>query len=166
MAAITDLASASSLAATDLFVVNQSGTDRKAPYTLLHQSGTWAPDLQFGGGNTGRTYNAVTGLYVRVGRLITVNCTFTLAAKGSSTGNAIVQDSSGVLAGLGTPTTVGVGALNWDNMTSSLYLMQAMQIGTAFYIMGLTAAATATSVLTHAAFANNTTIRFTVSYFI
>jgi len=30
MAAITDLASASSIAATDYFVVNQSGTDRKA----------------------------------------------------------------------------------------------------------------------------------------
>jgi hypothetical protein len=168
MANIHGLAAITSLAAADEFVVyqNTSGNDKRIATSNFIANGTWNPDLQFGGGNTGRTYNNVTGLYVRVGRLIVVNCVFQLAAKGSSTGNAIVQDSGGVLAALGTPTTVATGIVNFDTMTSSLVGMQVMQIGTAFYLQGLTAAATTMSTLTHAAFANTTTIRFTVSYFI
>lgn len=168
MASIHTLAAITSLAAADEFVVyqNSSGNDKRIATSNFIANGTWGPDLQFGGGKTGLTYSSVAGSYVRVGRLIVANCAFTLSAKGSSTGNAIVQDSSGVLAGLGTPTTVGPAPVSWDTMTSSLVIVQALQIGTAFYIQGLTAAAASIATLTHAAFANTTTIRFTVSYFI
>jgi hypothetical protein len=51
MAAITDLASASSIAATDYFVVSQSGTDRKAlanKMPMLDQAQTFTAAQTFG----------------------------------------------------------------------------------------------------------------------
>jgi hypothetical protein len=168
MASIHTLAAITSLAAADEFVVyqNSSGNDKRIAISNVIANGTWSPDLQFGGGKTGLTYSSVGGLYVRVGRLITVNCVFTLSAKGSSTGDAVVQDSSGILAGLGTPTTVGTGVANFGTMTTSILGMQVLQSGVAFYLQGLTAAGVTMNTLTHAAFANTTTIRFTLSYFI
>ena len=131
-----------------------------------YAEGIWSPDLQFGGAKVGLTYSSVVGLYTRIGRLVVANATFTLSAKGSSTGNAIVQDSSGILAGLGTPTTVSTGVINFNNMTTSLVGMQALQIGSAFYMQGLAAAGATVNTLNASDFANNTTIRFTVAYFI
>ncbi|TXH41795.1 MAG: hypothetical protein E6Q97_36860 [Desulfurellales bacterium] len=52
MASITDLSSASSIATTDYFVVNQSGTDRKAQANklpLLSAANTFTADQTFNG---------------------------------------------------------------------------------------------------------------------
>jgi hypothetical protein len=129
-----------------------------------YDEGTWNPQLQFGGAATGIVYNQIAGYYVRVGKLIAANCIMTLANKGTATGNAIVVDFGGVLATLGTPLTVAVGAVSYDNLATTFTQMIALQIGTSFYLQGTAAAAVNQPTLTHAAFANNSTLRFSVVY--
>ncbi len=50
--------------------------------------GTFTPGLSFGGGTTGITYNNQTGVYVRIGRVVYIQCTVGITSKGSSTGAA------------------------------------------------------------------------------
>lgn len=126
--------------------------------------GTWSPDLQFGGAKVGITYATVAGHYVRIGKLVVASCNITLTNKGSSTGTAIVQDSSGILAAIGTPATVSPGPVRFSSMTTSLIGMTVEQSGTQFYLLGATGASTGYGTLAASDFANNTTIRFTVAY--
>ena len=55
-----------------------------------YEEGTWTPALNFGGGSTGITYSGQLGTYVKIGKLVWLNCRLTLTAKGSSTGSARV----------------------------------------------------------------------------
>jgi hypothetical protein len=55
-----------------------------------YEEGTWTPTLTFGGGSTGMTYGGQLGTYVKIGKLVWLNCRVTLTAKGSSTGTARV----------------------------------------------------------------------------
>ena len=51
-----------------------------------YEEGTFTPFISFGGGTTGITYFTQTGLYTRVGRVVTVSGHIYLNTKGSSTG--------------------------------------------------------------------------------
>ena len=51
-----------------------------------YEEGTFTPFISFGGGTTGITYFTQTGLYTRVGRVVTVSGSIYLNTKGSSTG--------------------------------------------------------------------------------
>lgn len=55
MTAITDLATASSVANANYYVISQSGTDKKVTHSTVLASfitaGTWSPTLAFSGGN-------------------------------------------------------------------------------------------------------------------
>jgi hypothetical protein len=51
-----------------------------------YEEGTFTPFISFGGGVVGITYNTQTGLYTRVGRVVTVSGHIYLNTKGSSTG--------------------------------------------------------------------------------
>jgi hypothetical protein len=53
-----------------------------------YEEGTWTPGISFGGATTGITYADRAGLYVKVGRQVTVTCLFNLSNKGSATGTA------------------------------------------------------------------------------
>ena len=53
-----------------------------------YEEGTWTPDLQFGAAKVGITYTNRSGTYTKIGRLVALNFSFLLSAKGSSTGNA------------------------------------------------------------------------------
>jgi hypothetical protein len=55
-----------------------------------YMEGTWTPDLQFGGLNTGITYSARYGYYTKVGRLVFATFDFTLSSKGTATGSASI----------------------------------------------------------------------------
>lgn len=64
MAAITDLATASSVASADYYVISQSGTDKKMAHSTLLanfiSAGTWTPALAFStsNGTASMTYTA------------------------------------------------------------------------------------------------------------
>lgn len=51
-----------------------------------YEEGTFTPFISFGGGTTGITYYTQTGLYTRVGRVVTVSGNIYVNSKGSSTG--------------------------------------------------------------------------------
>ena len=91
-----------------------------------YEEGTFTPNLTFGGSSTGVTFGFLTGVYIKIGRLVTIRWGFLLTSKGTSTGNAritglpfTIQDLSyadavGTCAGAGytgltsVPFTIGV----------------------------------------------------------
>jgi hypothetical protein len=58
--------------------------------TNAYVEGTFTPAVTFGGGNTGITYTTQSGFYTRIGRMVHVELTVLLSAKGSSTGAAVI----------------------------------------------------------------------------
>ena len=88
------LTDAGNLSVTGNFVVGTSGkgidfsaTAGTGTSELLadYEEGTWSPGVNFGGNNVDMVVTT-TGTYTKVGRLVTVRCTVTFSAKGSSTG--------------------------------------------------------------------------------
>jgi hypothetical protein len=53
-----------------------------------YEEGTWTPRILFGGSDTGNTYGAQEGTYVKVGNLITAGFFINVSSKGSATGTA------------------------------------------------------------------------------
>lgn len=58
--------------------------------STFNDTTSWTPAILFGGGSTGVTYSARTGLYSRIGNIVYINASMTLTSKGSSTGTATV----------------------------------------------------------------------------
>jgi hypothetical protein len=79
-----------------------------------YEEGTWTPTLNFGGGSTGITYGGQLGTYVKIGKLVWLNCRLTLTAKGSSTGSARVAGLPFTNQGGSTNGEIQVGAV-WYN---------------------------------------------------
>jgi hypothetical protein len=52
--------------------------------------GNFTPVVTFGGGSTGITYSAQSGVYTRIGRLVHVEIVILLTSKGSDTGAAVI----------------------------------------------------------------------------
>jgi len=71
-----------------------------------YEEGTWTPDVRFGGGNTGMTYTAQKGTYVKVGKAVYFTCYVYISAKGSSTGAVEIRGLP-----FSTPSTAGNGDL-------------------------------------------------------
>jgi hypothetical protein len=57
---------------------------------INYTEGNFTPVVTFGGGSTGITYTAQSGVYTRVGRLVHVEIVILLSSKGSSTGAAVI----------------------------------------------------------------------------
>lgn len=73
-----------------------------------YEEGTWTPGISFGGGTTGITYTTQSGRYTKIGRLVIVEGSVQLSAKGSSTGNAVITGLPFTTAINGGSGTVGV----------------------------------------------------------
>lgn len=130
-----------------------------------YEEGTFTPTLTFGGGSTGLTYLSQGGFYTKIGNQVTVNVTISLSNKGSSTGVAVIG---------GLPFTVSATSLNnpvaiiqGDYLTfgTGYLAYYAPNNGTTFNPY-LVSSGNVGSQLTNTAFANNTTIRATFSYFV
>ena len=55
-----------------------------------YEEGQWTPSVTFGGNAVGQTGSFI-GAYVKVGKLVMINCRIGLTAKGSSTGDAKIE---------------------------------------------------------------------------
>ena len=56
-----------------------------------YEEGTWTPQIDFGGGNTGITYSGnPVGRYTKIGRMVYLSFSIQLSNKGSSTGGVTV----------------------------------------------------------------------------
>ena len=143
MAAITDLTTLTAIASGDYLVVNDvsAGSDKKITQAdFLGSTGTWTPDLTFGGASTGITYSSRNGQYVQVGTVVYVQGVFILTSKGSATGNATISNLPFTSGASGS----GWISIAWQNMTSS-YVNMIGFVGTSvttISIRGITAAGT------------------------
>lgn len=158
MAAITDLATLTSVATDDWLVVNDvsAGSDKKITQSdLMGGSGTWTPDLTFGGASTGITYSSRSGQYARAGGLVFVQGVIILTSKGSATGNASIGNLPFTSAASGLSWLT----LAWQNMTASYVNMTGYvnSSSAAISIRGITAAGTSNITnVTNAGFSNTT----------
>lgn len=59
-------------------------------FAALEETGSWVPEIRFGGNGVGITYATQSGEYLRIGRLVYLGFQVTLTAKGSSTGQATI----------------------------------------------------------------------------
>lgn len=64
------------------------GADTLANY----ETGTWTPQLMFGGSDTGVTYTLQYGDYIRIGQFVMLQCGITLSSKGTATGAVTVNN--------------------------------------------------------------------------
>lgn len=60
-------------------------------YLSFYESGSWTPDLKFGGASVGLTYSFRQGSYVRIGDMVWISCVFLLTNVGSSTGDVTIE---------------------------------------------------------------------------
>lgn len=123
-----------------------------------YEEGAFTLDLTFGGGNTGLSFNTRSGAYTKIGRQVTCVLRFTLAAKGSSTGAAVIT---------GLPFTAGAAASAsvgfYDAFTGAgmmLGLLTTTSIALRF------AAATTCTTLADTHFTNTSEMFLTVSYYV
>jgi hypothetical protein len=155
------------LSTGNLIVSNGKGIDFSAtPGTgtseLLsdYEEGTWTPTLLFGGGNN-CTYSVQTGDYTKIGRQVTLTCTITLTARGGATGVATVSGFP-FTSKASVPT---IALWQGDNVTFTGTYPLVYQAGNATdcALFGSDNAGTYT-ILQHSNFANNSTLRFVLTY--
>ena len=76
------------LAVDDEIPVNRGGTPYRAKAL---EAGTFTPTLTFGGAAVGLTYSKQVGRWQRIGNRVFFTALVILSAKGSSTGNAVLN---------------------------------------------------------------------------
>jgi hypothetical protein len=84
-----------------------------------YEEGTWTPTLTFGGGSTGMTYGGQLGTYVKIGKLVWLNCRVTLTAKGSSTGSARVTGLPFTNQGGSSNGEIQIGSVWYNSFTNA-----------------------------------------------
>jgi len=162
MAAITDLATLTTIAGGDWLVVNDvsAAGDRKITRdNLLGGIGTWTPALYFGGAAVGMTYSGRGGNYVRAGNAVLFAGFMALSAKGSSSGNAVISGLPVTPSGDTSIANVFFSgmATNWINVVA--YTSSGL-----LYLAGTQAAAASLSILSHTDFGNSSTLFFSGMY--
>ena len=80
-----------------------------------YEEGTWTPTLTFSGSSTGMTYSYQYGTYVKIGKLVWLNCRVALTAKGSSTGSARITGLPFTSLGGSNGNEIQVGSV-WYNV--------------------------------------------------
>jgi hypothetical protein len=142
---------------------NPSWVTASAGGGSVFTQGTWTPVLAFGGGTTGITYSNQNGLYIQIGKLVTVYCSFQLTNKGSSTGNATVSGLPfAISTGANIFQVVGVATTSTFTGGFNLNFGQAGGVGnTTIALFNISE----TVQITNSSFSNTTQILFTASYF-
>src|SRR5690606_15893268 len=78
---------------------------------INYETGTWTPELRFGGDDSGITYNWSNGRYTRVGNVVHWELDISLSNKGSATG-AVTITGLPFTSINATPTSNTVGAVS------------------------------------------------------
>lgn len=124
-----------------------------------YDEGTFTPVLVFGSGSTGITYAIQTGVYVKIGKLLTYALHIRLTSKGSSTGTAIIDGLPySPLTSVGYPAAIGL-------MFQISYVgFPHVNVGSIAWNLRQTTEAGANSALSDTNFANNSEIALSGSY--
>jgi hypothetical protein len=146
--------------ATGGFTLTVPATGTAALWTY---GASWTPALKFGGANTGLTYTTRSGKYAIIGdRIVIAAFSIVLSAKGSSTGNATIDDIP--VVGI----SANFGSVFWRNINglSSITGQLVGQVGSGNTSVALAQVASGiNSFLTHANFANDSSLDGIVVYF-
>ena len=129
-----------------------------------YEEGTWTMGVSFGGASVDVTTSSNSGTYTKIGRQVTVNGYLQLTSKGSSTGNALIT---------GLPFTIANNnayysspSLRFNNITFTNQFQGFANINSTTIILGEITTLGAETDLTDADFANNSSIIFSLTYFV
>jgi hypothetical protein len=147
----------------ELCTKNDAGTVAVAS---AYTTGTWTPDLRFGGVSTGITYTSRGGYYTKIANVCYIEGWIELSSKGAASGVAIIAQLPFSVSN--TANLYPVFKMQWINMTATLVDAAGVgSVGAAHIdVNGIGGAATTLAQLTDTAFANNTSLRFSGFYFV
>ena len=165
MPSLTELSAASSVAAADQLLINQSGTDKRvtADKFGIITTGTWTPILSTASGS-GIVYGNQVGTYVKVGSLVMLSARLALTSKGTASGALYISNFPYTAAGA--TNTIYIWPVDWDSLSAN-YTTIVMQStpGWAFgQLRGATAAAASLSLIDASALTNTSSFSFTAMY--
>lgn len=148
-------------------LITGNGRELTVPATgiaALSTSGSWTPELRFGGATTGITYTSRVGYYRRTGDLVAIQGVFILSSKGSASGfGQIFGLPFASVYGAGGP--YGIVSCLWNAMSSNLVYMAGNLYNSQIDLLLLTTAATGWTISADTHFGNATELRFSASYF-
>lgn len=130
-----------------------------------YETGTWTPVLTGDGGGSGQSYTTQSGTYSKIGRIVTVSFYIELSAKGTITGNAIINNLPFTV--INSNSNIMGGALSlWSNLAVNHYVLGGYcnNNSTNFYFWGSTAAAATPPLLTTTDIGNTTRFWGSVTY--
>ena len=131
-----------------------------------YEEGTWTPSITFGQSSTGITHNVQQGKYLKVGRLVYVQCHCSLSSKGTASGVADVNGlpfaisvgSAGVFSPIGDR-----GKLNTGGQQVNAFLSAGGNSYLRLYENGFDG--TGNTTVTNTNFANDTDIDVNIVYY-
>jgi len=119
-------------------------------------AGTWTPQLQFAGANTGMTASTATGSWVQIGPLLFATFSIVLTAKGSATGAATI---AGLPLPAADPGHGGQAAIDYfTNLATSPAIMCNINNGASAIALGKSGA-TSFATLADTDFTDTTTLQ-------
>lgn len=86
--------------------ISFNGDTGSANHLDDYEEGTWTPSITFGQSSTGITHNSQQGKYLKVGRLVYLQCHCSLSSKGTASGVADIN---------GLPFAISIGSLGVFN---------------------------------------------------
>lgn len=122
----------------------------------------WTPVLQFGGASVGITYNAQSGNWYKIGRVIFFDCYLDISSKGSSTGSATITG----LTVPNNPALLGITNFTANNLTFSGQCNARIPSGTTTISLDQFASGGSRTQLSDTAFTAGTYIQLSGSYII
>jgi len=133
------------------------------------EEGSFTPNLQVGGSDSGITYSYAVGQYVKIGRQVHVNIYISLSNKGSNTGNIhfgnlpfAVTDT---LNGTQHEASGSVGYISGLGTNATFFTVTAVPSPSALMLTLLASAASVTQHATQAHLTNNFGVRCSCTYF-
>lgn len=129
------------------------------PQWSLFATGSWTPDLQFGGAKVGITYSTQQGLYFRIGRFVHCQGFINLTSKGSSAGAATIEG----LPFTTTATTYSMAPIAYATFNTTPAYMQVPPSGTSLTVLKPSGAGGATSAQ-NTDFTNTSSMLFSVQF--
>ena len=102
-----------------------------------YEEGTWTPVLTFGGASVDLTYGNQTGVYVKIGKQVTLRFRILLTNKGTSSGAAVITGNTFTIASPDSPGSLRGNKLHYANVpfllgvatTTGLYLYETTEAG-------------------------------------
>jgi hypothetical protein len=152
----------------DIYSTTSTTSVTTNTYVPLGVSGTWTPNIQFNGSNTGITYTTQTGGYSVIGNVVFIWANIVLSSKGANTSPVTISNLPIATKGNGSQQSISIG--NVQNIALSAgYTQSYLQLAANSAVGTISIAASGTSALASGGIsntqcANNSAWQFTGHY--